>query len=178
MKTLTEATKAIQQVNIIRTILKDDGLFPNNQLLPMLVYKGALQTTDGHLIKDLFETNRWIGAWEDGIFDYHHYHSSTHEVLGVIKGSARIEMGGPHGTTVTAEPGDVIIIPAGVAHKFVEGDDDFTVVGAYPEGQSYDIKYGHEGERPETDNNIKATPLPTEDPLYGNDGPLLKNWTQ
>jgi uncharacterized protein YjlB len=176
MKSLTEETAAIQQLNIIRHTLSDDGRFPNNAMLSLLIYQNALQSTDGKTVEEIFESNGWVNAWQDGIFDFDHYHSVTHEVLGVIHGSARIQFGGPSGIAQSVEPGDVIIIPAGVAHRFIEGDKDFTVVGAYPEGQEYDIKYGKEEERPAADENIKAVPKPESDPIYGLDGPLSKNW--
>jgi uncharacterized protein YjlB len=176
MKSLEEATSAIQQVNIIRHILSDDGKFPNNGRLPLLIYQHALQSTDGKTVEEIFESNGWVNAWQDGIYDFDHYHSKAHEVLGVIRGSARIQFGGPTGIAQSVEPGDVIIIPAGVAHRFIEGDENFTVVGAYPQGQDYDVLYGKENERPNADQHIKSLHKPQTDPVYGMDGPLFKNW--
>jgi uncharacterized protein YjlB len=50
-------------------------------------------------------------------------------------------------------------------------------VGAYPKGQeNYDMNYGKEGERPQTDKNIANVPRPDTDPVYGSEGPLLKKW--
>jgi uncharacterized protein YjlB len=176
MKTTQSPSLAVQQLNIIRHLIKEEEIFPNNNLLPLVIYKGALLSTDPDLIQDVFESNSWTNAWRDGILDYHHYHSKAHEVLGVFRGIARIQFGGSHGIVQQIEPGDVVMIPAGVAHKFVEGDKDFKVVGAYPDGQQYDILEGKPGERPEADANIKKLPLPQHDPVYGSDGPLLKNW--
>jgi uncharacterized protein YjlB len=176
MKSLEQAIAAIQQVNIIRHYLTDDGTFPNNGLLPLLIYKKALMTDDGKVIKEIFESNRWVNAWQDGIYDYHHYHSTAHEVLGVFIGEARLQFGGPVGPFVPVEPGDIIVIPAGVAHKCIEHDEGFKVVGAYPDGQDYDIMKGEGNERPAADERIKNVPMPQVDPVYGADGPLLKNW--
>jgi uncharacterized protein YjlB len=176
MKSLQEETAAIQHINIVRHILTDDGKFPNNGLLPLLIYQHALESTDGKTVKEIFESNGWVNAWEDGVFDFDHYHSQAHEVLGVISGSARIQFGGPSGIAQSVEPGDVIIIPAGVAHRFIEGDENFTVVGAYPEGQTYDVMYGETSERPKADERIRSLHHPINDPLYGLDGPLQKNW--
>jgi uncharacterized protein YjlB len=176
MRSLEEATTAVQHINIIRHNLKDDGTFPNNTLLPLLIYKKAIVSPDADLIEELFESNRWVNAWRNGVYDYQHYHSTAHEVLGVVRGSARIQFGGASGVTIPLEAGDVVIIPAGVAHKSLESDDDFLVIGAYPEGQEYDIMKGDDGERPEADENIKKVELPESDPVYGVDGPLLKNW--
>src|SRR5207248_2277900 len=126
--------------------------------------------------EQLFEANDWRGAWRNGIYDYHHYHSTTHEVLGVFRGSARVQLGGDEGVVYDIGPGDVIVIPAGVAHKSLGSSPDFGVVGAYPEGRSWDMNYGKPGERPRTDQTIAKVPLPSSDPLYGAAGPLLDQW--
>ena len=68
------------------------------------------------------------------------------------------------------------MIHAGVAHRRVNDADGFSCLGAYPDGQEYDMNYGREGERPGTDENIHKVPLPQYDPLYGIDGPLVLNW--
>ena len=73
---------------------------------------------------------------------------------------------------------DIIIIPAGVAHKLIDSSPDFAVVGAYPEGQHPDMNYGREGERPSVDENIKSVEFPKMDPVLGTEGPLLENWKQ
>ena len=179
MRSLAEATEAIQNINIGRHLLRDDGTFPNNGLLPLLIYKGAFNISGpkaGDTVEEIFESNGWTNTWQDGIYDYHHYHSTAHEVLGVVEGHALIQFGGPAGISVALEPGDVVIIPAGVAHKNISGDEDFLVVGAYPDGQDYDLNYGKRIERPNADVNIKKVPLPKTDPVYGMDGPVLKNW--
>jgi uncharacterized protein YjlB len=179
MKSLVEATKPLQNVNIIRHIFSDDGIFPNNGLLPLLVYQKAFQIPlreESEMVKELLETNSWTNAWEDGIYDYHHYHSTAHEVLVVAEGSARVQFGGPQGVTLTLEAGDVIVIPAGVAHKRLDHTETFTCIGAYPTGQIYDMNYGKNEERERAERNIKNLPLPESDPVYGNDGPLIKNW--
>jgi uncharacterized protein YjlB len=179
MKSLTEITGPIQHINILRHFLPDDGQFPNNILLPLLVYRKSLHLPSknpGKAVKEIFESNGWTNAWENGIYDYHHYHSTAHEVLAMIQGSVRVQFGGPSGISLSLEEGDVVIIPAGVAHKNIGGHTDFVCVGAYPDGQQYDIKYGRTDERPAADKNIKQVPLPETDPVYGMSGPLIKNW--
>jgi uncharacterized protein YjlB len=179
MKSLVEVTRPLQHLNIIRHMLPDDGTFPNNRLLPLLFYQKAFQVPEeesGSIIKELLESNSWTDAWEDGVYDYHHYHSTSHEVLVIHRGSARIQFGGPDGITLRVEPGDVVVIPAGVAHKKIDADKSFSCVGAYPAGQKYDMNYGKKGERPKADENLKNLPLPESDPVYGKDGPVIKNW--
>jgi uncharacterized protein YjlB len=178
MRSLAEISERIQHVNIIRNTLRDDGTFPNSSL-PLLVYRNALQLKEDHpedLVKEVFESNGWVNSWIDGVYDYHHYHSTAHEVLGITKGSALVLFGGPSGIAISLEKGDVVIIPAGVAHKNETSDKDFTCVGAYPEGQDYDIRKGEENDRPRADERIAKVPMPTADPVFGTDGPLLKNW--
>lgn len=45
-----------------------------------------------------------------------HYHSTTHEVIGVNKGQVTLKIGGKEGRFFTIKSGDVILIPAGVGH--------------------------------------------------------------
>lgn len=171
--------EAIQHVNILRHLITSSGNFPNNALLPLLVYQKAMHiemTAAAKNVKLLFENNGWGNAWENGIHDYDHYHSTTHEVLGIISGSARVQFGGPSGVTLLLNEGDAVIIPAGVAHKALDVYDDFSCIGAYPEGHNYDMNYGHEDEFEKAMKRIKSLPLPQTDPVYGKGGPLISNW--
>ena len=163
---------------IIRHIVEDDGVFPNSALF-ILIYKKALTLPENdaaQAIEDIFRKNNWTNSWRNGIYDYHHYHSNTHEVLGVYQGSTTVQLGGPNGFTEQIERGDIVIIPAGVAHKNVGPEKDFKCVGAYPDGRVCDIKKGEPADRPGSDETIKNVPLPDIDPVYGNPGPLYNNW--
>jgi uncharacterized protein YjlB len=177
MEPIEKTVSAIQDINIIRHLLTSSGNFPNNGLLPLLIYENALKTTDEDELKVMLENNGWVNSWTDGIYDYQHYHSTAHEVLCVLKGFAQVQFGGPEGITVHVKQGDVIIIPAGDAHKCLNAGDGFLVLGAYPEGQDYDIRKGTEQEKAQAEKNIAAVPLPIGDPIYGIEGPLLKNWS-
>jgi uncharacterized protein YjlB len=151
-------------------LFEDDGRIPNNPNLPLLVYSRGLSEPERQpsRCKELLAKNGWGGAWVDGVFSYHHYHSTSHEVLCVVSGRASIDFGGP--------AGDVVVIPAGVGHRNEGSSGDFSVIGAYPRGQeSYDLRTGEEGERPEVLENIRNVPLPEADPLFGEDGPLLRH---
>ncbi len=88
-----------------------------------------------------------------------------------------MQFGGATGVLVTVKAGDVIIIPAGVAHRNVGSSHDFGVVGAYPAGQNWDMNYGKANERPEVDKNIARVPLPHKDPIFGAGGPLIQHWS-
>lgn len=160
-------------------VLQDDGTFPNSRL-PLIIYRNALKQSGPpaeHTFKKLFAQNDWRNNWIANVYDFHHYHSTTHEVLGVSGGEASLQFGGELGIAERVSAGDVIIIPAGVAHKNNGCTQDFTVVGGYPEGRDWDLNKGLPGERPTVDENIAKLPLPKFDPVYGADGPLLENWT-
>ena len=119
----------------------DDGQVPNNPRLPLLVYCGALETGDDAAAScvALFDRNGWTGAWKNGVYPHHHYHGSAHEVLG-IAGWVRVKLGGEGGQTVELRAGDVVVIPAGVAHKNEGASPDLLVVGAYAHGQKPDMR--------------------------------------
>jgi len=156
---------------------EDDGSIPNNEL-PLLLYPQAL--SDEQLDPDkcirLLADHGWTGAWVNGIFPYHHYHSNAHEVLAVIGGSARVMLGGPEGEEVEIKAGDVVLIPAGVGHCRLSSSGGFRVVGAYDRGLSYDLCKGDPGERPQVLVNIKQVPMPKQDPVTGERELLYGCW--
>ncbi len=157
---------------------QDDGAIPNSTL-PLLLYQNILDVEGAEAarwLEEKFTSNNWTNCWRWGVYDFHHYHSNTHEVLGVFSGQALILLGGEKGEKVKVKPGDVIIIPAGVGHKCLSHNNQFTVVGAYPNGRSPDLLKGEKGERPKADQNIAQVPLPEADPLLGKDKGLIKMW--
>lgn len=160
--------------------LEDDGRFPNSEL-PVIVYKSAWDLSflfpASYIIRQL-EKHNWVNAWRSEVYDYHHYHSTTHEVLAVYKGKSKLLLGGTNGKVVELKKGDVILIPAGVAHKNLEPKNEFKCVGAYPKGQDYDMNYGKQGERPATDIHIQHVPMPEFDPVLGTKGPVVEQWSK
>ncbi|MBB4051774.1 uncharacterized protein YjlB [Devosia subaequoris] len=153
----------------------DSGTIPNT-VLPTIIYKGALSSPSAEALEALFDVNGWPSAWRWSVYDYHHYHSNTHECLGVAQGHARLLLGGPEGREFSVSAGDVIVLPAGTGHKKLEASDDFLVVGAYPPGFSADLMRGEAGERPGADERIAQVPLPKSDPVGGQGGPVLEKW--
>ncbi|HEY5705760.1 MAG TPA: hypothetical protein VIS96_09325 [Terrimicrobiaceae bacterium] len=159
-------------------VFKDDGAIPNNRL-PLLLYKQAFSPDIPALasaIEDRFASNNWTGSWRASVFTFHHFHSTTHVVLGVYRGSATLQLGGEQGQKFDVKPGEIIVIPVGVGHKRIASTEDFGVVGAYPGGRQWDLLRGMPGERPQADRNIASVPLPETDPIHGVDGPLRKIW--
>lgn len=158
---------------------KDDGVIPNHPKWPLVVYKSAIRLPESldpaAIFETLFESNGWNDSWRDGIYDYVHYHSRTHEVLGIARGSGKAQFGGPRGRIVILGPGDVVILPAGTGHQCLKASDDFLVVGAYPSTGAYDECTKLE-DRKRALAGIPRTARPRKDPVYGKDGALLRIW--
>jgi len=156
----------------------DDGHIPNSRY-PLLVYRQAFEArgpAGAVWLEQHFAGHRWTNSWRNGVYPFHHYHSTSHEVLGVYAGSARLQLGGEGGRAVAVQAGDILVIPAGVGHKKLAASPDFGVVGAYPDGRHWDLLRGEPGERPLADQHIAALPRPSTDPLLGASGGLLLQW--
>jgi uncharacterized protein YjlB len=169
----------VQTPKIITKRMAENGNFPNNAKLPLVVYAQALKLPKGgapERIEQLIRFNRWGRPWRWGLYDYHHYHSTAHECLCIFSGSVRVRFGGEKGCVINAVAGDVIILPAGLAHKNIGCSADFRTLGCYPAGQAPDMKYGRPGERPAADRAIARVPLPLLDPVFGRSGPLAGLW--
>ena len=156
---------------------KDDGMVPNSQY-PLLLYKNVFSER-GEVGADWLErhflSNNWHNSWRNGIFTFQHYHSITHEVLGIYSGEALVLLGGDQGTKLGVQAGDIIVIPAGVGHKNLE-EKNLGVVGAYPDGMPVDILRAQPGDRPQADHNIAAVPIPGTDPFLGKNEGLIRCW--
>jgi uncharacterized protein YjlB len=160
----------------------DDGRLPNSRL-PILVYRGAVApdaVDPASAFERCFARNGWTNGWRSNVYPFHHYHSVTHEVLGIAGGSAILRLGGREGREFTVGAGDVIVLPAGAGHKRVSSDRGFLVVGGYPGGRDRDlIKPYDEGAEAHDAAllRIAAVPLPELDPVWGREGPLARLWT-
>jgi uncharacterized protein YjlB len=156
----------------------DDGIVPNNPRLPLVIYREALDRGPdaARACEMRFAGNGWSGGWRGGVYPYHHYHSTAHEALGIIAGSAKVRLGGESGTVVDLNAGDVVVIPAGVAHKGEMASPDLLIVGAYPGGRGPDMQIPGKGDRERALANITAVPPPAADPVCGASGPLLESW--
>ena len=83
---------------------------------------------------------------------------------------------GDSGTVVDLHVGDVVVIPAGVAHKGEAASPDLLIVGAYPGGGGPDMRIPGKGDREQALANIAAVPPPATDPVCGRPGPLIERW--
>ncbi|MCX7514140.1 cupin domain-containing protein [Frateuria hangzhouensis] len=149
---------------------------PNHPRLPVLLYHQALAGLDGAAIEECFDGNGWPPQWRAGVYEFHHYHSTAHEVLGVVNGTALLVLGGPDGREVEVDAGDAVLLPAGTGHRSLRSSDGFQVVGAYPPGQQWDICRKAPDEA--MLERIATLPYPTCDPVSGDHGPMLACWSQ
>jgi uncharacterized protein YjlB len=154
---------------------EDDGGIPNSPL-PALVYHDVDGAQEAAACERLFADNGWLGAWRDGIYSFHHFHSTAHEVLGIVRGSATVMLGGPSGRAFEVAAGDVLVLPAGTGHCNQGSSQDLLVIGAYPDGIQWDLRRGDPAEHDEAVANIRAVPLPETDPVLGSGGPLTELW--
>lgn len=154
----------------------DDGSIPNSRL-PVLIYHGVIDAHGGAVAyEELFANHGWLGAWRDGIFPFHHFHSTAHEVLGIATGTATVVLGGSRGKRFELVGGDVVVLPAGTGHCNAGSSADLLVVGAYPNAMRWDLRRGDPAEHDEVLANIARVPLPDRDPVRGQAGPLVELW--
>jgi uncharacterized protein YjlB len=173
---LTEMVRT-RKPNLFR--FKDDGIVPNHPKWPLVIYRSPIRFTDGldpaAVLEDLFESNGWGDSWRDGIYDYVHYHSGIHEVLGIARGQGKVQFGGLKGRILTLKAGDIAILPAGTGHRCLSASKDFLVVGAYPPIGHYDECTGSEDHKRAL-RTIPKVRKPPKDPVFGGSGPLKSLW--
>ncbi|MEC6748030.1 cupin domain-containing protein [Marinilactibacillus sp. XAAS-LB27] len=165
-------------------LLEENKPYPNNGL-PVLVYPEGFkdlvnQNHPAQAVIDQLAEHQYTNAWVNGIFDYHHFHSNTHEVLVCLSGEATVQLGGLSSKTITFTQGDVILLPAGTAHKRLKASKDFSIVGAYPNGKEFDTYKEKDVQSEEQfwkiKREVKKVDLPQRDPVQGKNGAVQKYW--
>ncbi len=152
-----------------------NGWMPNNDRLPVLLYRRAFDGTGMvDRMEALLAKNLWPAQWRNGVYTFHHYHSTAHEVLGFAGGSAQLMLGGENGRVVTIEAGDVLVLPVGTGHFLMQAGPGFLVVGAYPVDQHWDICRS----APDAAGieRMRQLPFPASDPHTGQGGELVRSW--
>lgn len=157
--------------------LRRNGWMPNNEKLPVLLYRNAAGNAKSEVasyLEQVFRKNGWSPQWRNGVYSFHHYHSTAHEVLGFASGEAKIMLGGENGTLVTVNKGDVALLPAGTGHCRISASSDFLVVGAYPPDQQWDLCRSAPDEKAIV--RMSKLPFPASDPVRGSIRPLTELW--
>lgn len=178
--TSAQLEKVLRPGKVAAFHFKDDGLTPNHPHWPLLILRGAVRlprsVDPAAVFEDVFERNGWQDSWRDGVYDYLHYHSRIHEVMGVARGSARVRFGGKYGRTFKLSAGDVAILPAGTGHQCIAAGRSFLVVGAYPPAGTYDECIPEKAEHVRDVMRVRKVPRPRKDPIFGSEGPLSDYW--
>lgn len=150
-------------------LLGNNGKMPNNPRLPVLLFRRLFQAEREltEKLEALVRQHGWTPEWRNGVYPFHHYHSTAHEVLAFSKGEARILLGGepPIGREVTVRAGDVALLPCGTGHCRVSASSDFLVSGAYALGQSWDLL--RDAPDAAAVARMKSLPFPKLDPTGG-----------
>jgi uncharacterized protein YjlB len=158
----------------------DDGRTPNNPWLPLVLYRTPIRLDarfdPAAIIEDIFAANGWRDSWRDGMYDYLHFHTRIHEVLGLARGHLRARFGGEKGRVLRLAAGDVVVLPAGTGHKRLSCSRDLLVVGAYPATGKYNEPRPSEVSHAEALAAIAKVRPPAKDPVYGRHGPLARLW--
>ena len=156
------------------------NLVPNTSIQhrPLLIYHAAFPSpTNASAIEFHLQSIGVVDpAWRYTMYSTSHFHSTSHEVLCIASGKARLcfgHEGNPKHVEPVVEKGDVIVVPAGVAHRLLEDMvGGFQMVGSYPKGRSWDMCYGKPGEEEQV-NGIKKLGWFERDPVYGEKGPAI-----
>src|SRR3954454_19111621 len=140
-------------------------VIPNHPRFALLVYRGIAVEDP----RARFDEHGWGGTWVSSVFDFHHFHSPSHEALAVLSGNATIELGGPQGRAFEVAAGDVLVLPAGTGHRRAASAGGVTVVGADPPGQEdYALRRGDDPAEVEAARaRIAALGAPPGDPIGG-----------
>ena len=146
------------------------GLLPNSRF-PLLIHRGGVPGGGAEATRDRFRRHGWLNNWfYPGIYEYAHFHSTTHECLGCAVGWMELALFGENGERVRVEAGDVVVMPAGVSHEMTGRSDDAMVVGGYPDGRDWDNiqeAFISPEEYRAAAKRIMMLPIPERDPVTG-----------
>ncbi len=155
---------------------KPNGLVPNSRF-PVLIHRAAVTAGAGvdlaDAIEATFRRHDWLNNWRElGVYDYYHFHSTTHEALGMARGRITLRLGGAGegGAVVTLTAGDILVLPAGTSHTRLENSPDSQMVGGYPDGRDWDLIRDEKVTEAEARAAVKligSLPIPARDPATG-----------
>ncbi|KAK3113748.1 hypothetical protein LTR53_008651 [Teratosphaeriaceae sp. CCFEE 6253] len=176
---MTARLTPLRDLKVLAHQIPAHGLTPNASLQhkPLLIYRAAFPSPSASSIEaHLSSVGVVKPQWRYSMYRTSHFHSTSHEVLGIAAGRAKLCFGGeanPGRVEVVVSGGDVVVVPAGVAHRLLEDlEGGFLMVGCYPPGCDWDMCYGVAGEEGKIDK-IRDLPWFKKDPVYGDEGPVL-----
>ncbi|THF86803.1 cupin domain-containing protein [Deinococcus sp. KSM4-11] len=143
--------------------LPQGGRVPNSAL-PACLYRAALRGLTPPQIEAHLAARGWSNSWRNGIYSFHHYHSTAHEVLVVARGHVTVTLGGEDGVQRTVEAGDVLVLPAGTGHRNDGSSADLLVIGAYAGGRAWDTCRPDRTDPDGARRRIAQVPLWTQEP--------------
>ena len=161
---------------------KPNGRVPNSRF-PVLLYREAVTAAASvdlaDAIEETFRRHDWLNNWRElGVYDYYHFHSTSHEVLGMARGRITLGLGGNGGTVVELTAGDVLVLPAGTSHTRLDHSADSHMVGGYPDGRDWDLMRDENVTDAEARFAVKligSLPIPAHDPVTGEPMTLWRN---
>jgi len=180
--------RSVMMINPVESLRLSSFQIPSYQMIPntsiqkrpLLVYHSAFRpaAAASEIESHLQKTGVVVPQWRYTMYSTTHFHSTTHEVLAISRGKAKLCFGGEknaQAVKIVVEQGDVVVVPAGVGHRLLEdlGAGSFEMIGSYPPGKQWDICYGQAGEE-ERVNGINMLAWFERDPIYGDDGPALR----
>ncbi|MCJ1320607.1 hypothetical protein MMC15_005947 [Xylographa vitiligo] len=170
----------LKTLRVSRYQIPPHNLIPNTSIQhhPLLIYHSAFPSfaSATSIESHLRQMGVVTPQWRYTMYSTTHFHSSSHEVLAISNGRAKLCFGGeenPQSVEPVVEKGDVIVVAAGVGHRLLEDlEGGFEMVGSYPTGKQWDMCYGREAER-EKIEAIRDLKWFDRDPVYGHEGPVL-----
>ncbi|GBE83218.1 hypothetical protein BKA93DRAFT_815450 [Sparassis latifolia] len=191
--TSTTPLTPLTSLRTTRYLIPAHKHIPNTTLhnRPLLIYHSAFTSPTlnaSQIEKHLNQVGIMAPQWRYLMYQTSHFHSTTHELLVISSGCARLLFGGddnPGAVIVDVQRGDAMLLPAGVAHRLLEDlssghglEQSFEMVGSYPlNAEEWDMCYGdgRKGEdQEEIWGRIRKLSWLERDPIYGGEGPALQ----
>ncbi|KAL0941378.1 uncharacterized protein CTRU02_204141 [Colletotrichum truncatum] len=169
----------LSSLSVSKHLIPAHGLLPNTSIQnkPLMIYHSAFRSPSASSIEShLSYIDVVEPQWRYTMYSTSHFHSTSHEVLCISNGRAKLCFGGEDNegrVEPLVEKGDVVVVPAGVAHRLLEDiEGNFEMVGSYPKGCHWDMCYGKKGEESKVESISKLGWF-TKDPVYGENGPAV-----
>ncbi|KAF9878807.1 hypothetical protein CkaCkLH20_03707 [Colletotrichum karsti] len=169
----------LSSLRVSKHMIPAHDLLPNTSIQnkPLMIYHAAFPSASASAIESHLSSVGVVEPqWRYTMYSTSHFHSTTHELLCISNGRAKLCFGGEENegrVEPLVEKGDVIVVPAGVSHRLMQDvDGGFEMVGSYPKGHNWDMCYGKKGEERKV-QSISKVDWFTKDPVYGSSGPVL-----